>query len=134
MQRRGLLARLAALGVAALAGCVEAAEPTGPAGPPASPTPTPVPTSGIVVDDWDVRPGDDGNLKVPVTLVNAGERPGSRRVVIEVTLGDEETLRDERTVELASGASTSFTATFDVAFDDWAADGGVNVRLVGGDE
>ncbi|MFB6176796.1 MAG: hypothetical protein ABEI99_06570, partial [Halobaculum sp.] len=84
MQRRRLLVRLAGLaGVGSLAGCTEGSGPTGPRAPPESPTPTATPTSGIVIETWDIKNGTDGSLIVPIKLKNTGDGKGSRGVILD---------------------------------------------------
>jgi hypothetical protein len=133
MQRRGLLARLAALGVAALAGCTEASGPTGPTGPPASPTPptpTDTPTSGIVVESWDVKNGTDGSLIVPIVLKNTGDRTGSRKVLLDIRAGDESVERTQD-VTVPAGETKRIEIDAGVTYKAFLNDGAVDLRLEG---
>ncbi|ERH13672.1 MAG: hypothetical protein J07HB67_02716 [halophilic archaeon J07HB67] len=123
---------LAVIVVVAVAGCTTAAGPTGPPGPPASPTPTATPTTGIVVESWDVTNGTDGQLVVPVTLVNQGAADGSRTVVLEAQIdGETETVRQEVTV--AAGESRTVEIELDTTFEAFLDDGSLNLELAGGE-
>lgn len=132
MHRRGLLARLAAVGLSVVAGCTASSEPTGPTGPPASPTPTATPATGIVVETWDVANGTDGRLVVPVTLKNQGSAAGSRAVILEAEVGSE-SVTARREVRVPGGESVTVEVAVGVSFEAFLDDGSLNLRLEGGD-
>jgi hypothetical protein len=131
MQRRGLLTGLAGLaGLGSLAGCTEGSGPTGPRGPPESPTPTATPTSGIVIQSWNVKNGTDGALVVPIELQNTGERKGSRSVFVDIEVGNE-SFSQEQEVTLDSGESTKIEIVFEVTFQEFLEDGSLDLTLEG---
>jgi hypothetical protein len=131
MQRRRLLGRVVGLvGVGSLAGCTEGSGPTGPRAPPESPTPTATPTSGIVIETWDIKNGTDGSLIVPITLENTGDREGSRGVILDVSVGNE-TYNRKQTVTLDSGETKTVEIEFEVTFQSFLKDGSLNLELEG---
>ncbi|SHH25614.1 hypothetical protein [Halobaculum gomorrense] len=137
MNRRRLLAtgaRLAvASGVAALAGCADPAEPSGPLTPPRSPEATAGAGEGLVVTDFADVEGDDGDLLVRVTVENRGaeRRTGTVIVTASVTVEgeeSEETVSEEVTV--ASGERTEVTVATSLSFDRFSRNGSMRVEIV----
>lgn len=132
MKRRHVCRLLAGFG-AGIAGCTSRSEPTGPSTPPQSPTPTPTPTPtpkpGVDIDGRTVEPGPDGNLVFVLELRNTAE--GRRRATYVVTAesaSNDFSVSKEKTVELAGGGRTTVEFTFDIAFDEWAADGSIDFQ------
>jgi hypothetical protein len=121
--------RLLALALPALApGCLSGL-PTasGPRAPP-EPDGTPGGRTGTAVSDIDVEPTDDDRLRVVATVRNDGGDPVDARVVVTVTVGDEESVR-ETTVRVPAGDTATASVAFDVTFDAFSADGSVSARV-----
>ncbi|QZP38414.1 hypothetical protein [Halobaculum magnesiiphilum] len=137
MNRRRLLAtgaRLAAAsGVAALAGCTAAGDPSGPLTPPRSPEATAGPGEGLVITDFTDVEGDDGDLLVRVTVENRGgeERTGTIVATVTATVDGEE--REEtvsRDVTLAPGERTEATLETSLSFESFSGSGSMRVEIV----
>mgnify|MGYP000241769014 CR=1 FL=1 len=137
MNRRRLIAtgaRLAAAsGLAALAGCTDPAEQSGPLTPPRSPEATTSGSEGLVVTDFTDVEGDDDTLLVRVTVENQGgeERTGTVVVTAIVTADgseSEETVSEEVTV--ASGERTEVTLGTSLSFESFSQSGSIRVEIV----
>ncbi|MXR40943.1 hypothetical protein GRX01_06260 [Halobaculum sp. WSA2] len=137
MNRRRLLAtgaRLAAAsGLAALAGCTDSAEPSGPTTPPRSPEATASGGEGLAITDFTDVEGDDGDLLVRVTVENRGseERTGTVIVTAIVTADgsdSEETVSEE--VTLGSGERTDVTVATSLSFESFSQSGSIRVEIV----
>lgn len=137
VNRRRLLAtgaRLAAAsGVAALAGCTNSADPSGPLTPPRSPEATAGPGEGLVITDFTDAEGDDGDLLVRVTVENRGgeERTGTVVATVTVTVDGEE--REEtasQEVTVAPGERTEATLETSLSFESFSGSGSMRVEIV----
>ncbi|WP_348609022.1 hypothetical protein [Halobaculum rarum] len=137
MNRRRLLAtgaRLAAAsGVAALAGCTDSAEPSGPMTPPRSPEATASEGERLVVTDFTDVEGDEGDLLVRVTVENRGSEERTGTVIVTVTgtvdgSESEETASEEVTV--ASGERTDVTIPTSLSFESFSQSGSIRVEIV----
>jgi hypothetical protein len=127
MRRRRLLAALAAL-PALGAGCLSGL-PTA-SGPRSAPEPegTPGRQTGVVVGDVDVAEGDQGQLLVVATLRNRGPDPTEATVVVTLSVGVEETVR-EATVAVPGGSSVETTIEFETTFDAFTGNGSISARV-----
>lgn len=127
-------ARLAAAsGVAALAGCTDSAEPSGPMTPPRSPEATGSGDEGLTVTDFADVEGDEGDLLVRVTVENRGgeERTGTVIVTVTGTVDGsetEDTVSEEVTV--ASGERTEVTLGTSLSFESFSQSGSIRVEIV----
>jgi len=137
VNRRRLLstgARLAAAsGLAALAGCTDSADPSGPMTPPRSPEATAAEGEGLVVTDFTDVEGDEGDLLVRVTVENRGgeERTGTVVVTASATVEgseSEETVTEEVTV--ASSERTDVTVATSLSYESFNRSGSIRVEIV----
>ena len=122
MKRRRLLV---GAGIA-LSGCVAGArEESGPRRPPSTPE-----GGGndaerdLLIRDGEPVEADDGSLALVVTVENvSGVRQTDTLVGIATFEGEE--YRKEREVSVESNTEAEVTLEFDVVFEDWLADGGI---------
>jgi hypothetical protein len=127
MRRRRLLAlALPALAPGCLSGLPTASGPRAPPEPDG--TPGGDTGTGVSVSDIDVEPTDDDRLRVVATVRNRGGTPVDARVVVTVTVGGDETVR-ETTVRAPAGESATASVAFDATFDAFSADGSVSARV-----
>ena len=127
MYRRRLLAALAAL-PALGAGCLSDL-PTA-SGPRSGPEPegTPGRQTGVVVGDVDIGEDSQGQLIVVATLRNRGPDPTEATVVVTLSVGVEETVR-ETTVEVPGGSSVETAIEFETTFDVFTDNGSISARV-----
>lgn len=131
MRRRPLLAAVLA-GVTT--GCVGELAPSGPRNPPEpvgsddGGTPAGDDPDGLLVADWDVRGGDDGNLVVDAVVANTASEEQSGTLVVIVRVDDEETDASEG-VTVAGDGDVSVSLAVDVAFDRFESEGSLSMRL-----
>ena len=135
MYRREALGRLAAVGVAALAGCgsVGATGRDGPRPPEAPEGSGPSGGAGgsdrsLAVGGIDYRADDAGNLVVVVTVENGDGQSRSGTLTTTVTLGGEK-LTESTDVTVEADDSEAVEIPFEVSFDDFEQDGSININL-----
>ena len=122
--------RFAAVGgVAACAGCVDRASPTGPRTPPRSPESTRSGGGGLVVADFADEEGENGNLVVRVTVENRGAEAESGTVVVEASADDaEETVSESVTAD--SGERTEVALGTSLSFEEFSRGGSLRVEII----
>jgi len=132
MRRRSAIRGCLGCLAAALGGCVgRLPDATGPRTPPDAPADQPRETPDrpdLVVATFDFE-ADDGSLRVFGTVENRGDarRPGTVRVTVDV---EGEEFVEETSVTVDGGATAAWAITFDVAYDRFAAGGGISVDVV----
>lgn len=82
----------------------------------------------MAVADLSVEPTDDDRLRVLATLQNRGPEPTDATVVVTVTVGDEESVR-ETTVRVPGRGTTEASVEFDLPFESFAGNGSVRARV-----
>lgn len=128
MHRRGLLALLLGGGSA---GCLAEYAPSGPRNPPAGGDPPSQQSSGdpgLSIDEWDFFEGTDEELVVEVVVGNDADaaRSGTLTVVVSAS-GDSYTKTES--LDVSAGGESVTELHYDVAYEEFAADGGIDLDL-----
>lgn len=137
MRRRQAIRTVAATAaVGVLAGCVDAAAPSGPRNPPSEadagerdPTePDPGPPD-FRIGEWDYVESDDGSVVVVATIHNDAPSERSGTFVVEIDL-DDESYEERVEVTVPAEDETDVEVDVDVPFDRFDAGGTLRLDLV----
>lgn len=132
MRRRAVLGACA---TGLVAGCVDAASPSGPRNPPGEdeardPDPTD-PEEGppdFRLGEWDLFEGDDGLLVVESEVINDAPSERSGTVVVEVTIDGEATVGREE-VTVPAEETVTVEVTVDVEHERFLKNGDLVLEL-----
>ncbi|MBP1985710.1 hypothetical protein [Halolamina salifodinae] len=127
MKRR----RFLPLAAVALSGCLGARDESGPRTPPLTPKGGPTPEGGrnLRIVDAVPREGEDGSLVFAVTVENtAASSQRDTLVGIATVQGESGSTEYEarRQVSLDGNTEAEFDLVFDVAYEQWAGNGGIS--------
>ena len=116
----------------ALAGCLRnPPDASGPRIPPTAPPdgagPT-TPTSTLYVSTFDIKSGQNGDLRVVGTVINRGDDRRTGTVEATVSVDGETHARSTR-VTVVAGDETRFEIPFDVAYESFESGGEVRVSV-----